>query len=70
MAKYLYILIILYNLNILLNFYIEVMIKVITIFNYKNTNNYSNNLAFFDTILYCGKNNNVVKNLIKITQHL
>lgn len=70
MVKYLYILVILYNLNILLNFYIEIMIKNISIFNYKNTNNYLNKLSIFDIILSSKKNNNIVKNLIKITQYL
>ena len=70
MTKYLYILIILYNLNILLNFYVEIMIKTITIFNYKNTGNYLNNSSIFDIILYSNKNNNIVKNLVKVTQHL
>lgn len=70
MIKYLYILVILYNLNILLNFYIEIMVKIITIFNYKNTTSYLNKFAFLDILLYSFINNrNIVKNLIKITQH-
>lgn len=70
MIKYLYILVILYNLNIVLNFYVEVMIKIITIFNYKNTTQYLNNFSFLDILLYSNVDKNkLVKNLIKITQY-
>ena len=70
MIKYLYILIILYNLNVILNFYIEVMVKIITTFNYKNTTQYLNSFSFLDVLLYSNMDsNNIVKNLIKITQY-
>ena len=70
MIKYLYILVILYNLNIILNFYIEVMVKIITTFNYKNTTQYLNNFSFLDILLYSNTHkNNLVRNLIKITQY-
>ena len=52
MTNYLYILVILYNINLLLNFYIEVMIKIITLFNYKNTTDFLNNYFFFDILVY------------------
>lgn len=52
MINYLYILVILFNLNLLLNFYIEVMLKVITLFNYKNTTSYLNNFFLFDIMAY------------------
>jgi len=70
MIKYLYILVILYNLNIILNFYVEVMIKSITMFNYKNATQYLNNFAFLDILLYSNTDKNkLVKNLIKISQY-
>jgi|JI61114C2RNA_FD_contig_81_1376586_length_2171_multi_5_in_0_out_0_1 hypothetical protein len=64
MGNYLYILVILYNLNLLLNTYIEVMIKLITIFNYKNTTQYNNVLAFYDIISYQYFSNKSVLNLL------
>jgi len=46
------------------------MIKIITMFNYKNTTQYLNNFAFLDILLYSNKDkNNLIKNLIKITQY-
>ena len=59
MHNYLMIIVILYNLNILLNTYGELMINNITLFNYKNTPKYNHNLPFFDIIL----NNTYSKNL-------
>lgn len=41
-----YITVILYNLNLLLNTYVEIMIKMITIFNYKNTGKFKKNFFF------------------------
>lgn len=64
MGNDLYILVILYNLNLLINVYIEVMIKLITIFNYKNTTQYSSVLAFCDIISYQYFNNKQILNLL------
>lgn len=51
MLKYLYILIICYNLNLFLNIYIDMALKVITLFNYKNVN--ANEIvAFYDIVIY------------------
>lgn len=47
-----YITVILYNLNLLLNTYVEIMIKMITIFNYKNTGKFKKNFFFFDIFEY------------------
>lgn len=47
-----YITVILYNLNLLLNTYVEIMIKMITMFNYKNTGVYKKNFFFFDIFEY------------------
>ncbi len=52
MKNFLYILVILYNLNLILNTYIEIMIKMITIFNYKNTTNFTENSFVSDIISY------------------
>ena len=52
MNKYLYILIILYNLNLILNVFVEITVKNITLFNYKNSVKYNNSNFFFDNILY------------------
>lgn len=52
MIKYFYVLIICYNLNLLLNIYTEIMLKIITIFNYKNTINLVDNTFLYDIILY------------------
>lgn len=52
MIKYFYVLIICYNLNLLLNIYTEIMLKIITIFNYKNTTNLVDNTFLYDIILY------------------
>lgn len=47
-----YILVILYNLNLLLNVYVEIMCKIITLFNYKNTSKYLNQFFFSDIVIY------------------
>lgn len=52
MKNFLYILVILYNLNLLLNTYIEIMIKIITLFNYKNTTNFTENSFIGDITSY------------------
>lgn len=52
MSKYLYLLVILFNLNILLLAYSELMIRVISLFNYKNTTQISLNFFSFDMLLY------------------
>lgn len=51
MIKYLYILIILYNLNLFLNTFNQIMIKNITLFNYKNTTQWTKNKFFYDIII-------------------
>ena len=43
-----YILVILYNLNLLLNSFINYMIKNINLFNYKNGTQFTKNKFFFD----------------------
>lgn len=57
--KYLYILIILYNLNLLLNSFVNFMVKNITLFNYKNTTQFTKNKFFFDIFFgfYLYRNN-------------
>lgn len=67
MTNYLYILVILYNLNLLINLYTKIMIKIITIFNYKNTSEYTNNFFFFDIMTYnLYQNKNVLKLLLAV----
>jgi len=61
-----YILLILFNLNLLLLTFNELLVKFITIFNYKNAVNFTNNFFFFDIILYFFyRNKNVSKILNK-----
>jgi hypothetical protein len=43
-----YILIILYNLNLLLNSFVNFMVKNINLFNYKNSTQFTKNKFFFD----------------------
>lgn len=66
MIKYLYILIILYNLNLFLNTFVQIMIKNITLFNYKNTIQWTKNKFFYDIIinfyLYENKFSNIAYN--------
>lgn len=50
MLKYAYMLLVLYNLNLLLTSFINLMVKNITIFNYKNTSQFVKNKFFFDTL--------------------
>lgn len=52
MSKYLYILVILYNLNLVLNVFVEITVKNITLFNYKNSVKFNNSNFFFDNIMY------------------
>jgi hypothetical protein len=65
LLKYLYILVILYNLNLLLNAFIQLMIKNVNIFNYKNTTKFSKNKFFYDLIInfYIYKNLFALSNL-------
>ena len=68
MSNYIYILVILYNLNLLINAYVEVMITNITIFNYKNTTKFSINSFFYDILLnYYYKSLNFNKIVVKYT---
>lgn len=64
MLKYFYILILCYNLNLLLNVYTEIMLKIITIFNYKNTIGLVDNIFLYDIILYKFYTNNSLIKLI------
>lgn len=59
MTKYLYITIILYNFNLFFNSFINLMINNISLFNYKNTTNFSKHKNFYDilTNFYTYKNN-------------
>jgi len=50
MSKYIFILFILYNLNLLLVCFVELMVKNISHFNYKNTAKFMKNKFFFDII--------------------
>lgn len=50
MLKYTYILVILYNFNLFFSSFVNLMISNITLFNYKNTNNYTNNKKFYDIL--------------------
>ncbi len=62
-----YILVILYNLNLLLNCYIEIMIKIISLFNYKNTTSFNNNNSFYDILFYnLYKNKMLFKYIFKL----
>ena len=66
MTNYMYILVILYNLNLLLNVYIEIMSKIITLFNYKNTSKYLNFFFFSDIVVYnLHKNLNLTSTIIE-----
>lgn len=62
LIKYLYILVILYNLNLLLTTFVNLMVKNITLFNYKNTVQFTKNKFFFDIIIeYYNYNNTFAK---------
>ena len=66
MSNFMYILLILFNLNLLLLTFNELLVKFITIFNYKNAVNFTNNFFFFYIILYFFyRNKNVSKILNK-----
>jgi hypothetical protein len=64
MSKYIFILFILYNLNLLLICFIELMVKNISHFNYKNTSKFTKGKFFFDIIsqIYTSK-----KSFVNIT---
>lgn len=56
------ILIILYTLNLLLSSFINLMVKNINLFNYKNTSMFTKNKFFFDIYFtYIGYSNNFAK---------
>lgn len=59
MLKYTYIFIILYTFNLFFVSFINLMISNITLFNYKNTNNFTKNKKFYDLFInfYLYKNN-------------
>lgn len=58
MLKYLHILIILYSLNLVLTSFINLMVKNINLFNYKNTSAFAKNKFFFDILFtYLGYSN-------------
>lgn len=58
--------VVLYNLNLFLSFYLEIMLQLNVIFNYKNTVLYSTNFNFYDILLYIFyKQNNTIKYLLK-----
>lgn len=60
--------VILYNLNLFLTFYLEIMLQLITTFNYKNTVLFNTKFNFYDIILYSlYKNNNLLKLILKNT---
>ena len=64
MSNYLYILLILFNLNFLLLAYSEVMVKIITMFNYKNTTSILNTFFFTDIIIYTFYKNKTLPKII------
>lgn len=51
MLKYTYIFIILYMFNLFFVSFINLMISNITLFNYKNTNNFTKNKKFYDLFI-------------------
>ena len=58
MLKYVYIFILLYHTNIILNAFVNLMIATITSYNYKLGSSYNNVKFFFDTFysFYLNKN--------------
>lgn len=67
MINSIYILVILYNLNLILSFYVEIMLQLVTQFNYKNNFIFSNKFNFLDIIIYTlYKNNYLLKNALSI----
>lgn len=68
MGSSLYVLVILYNLNLLLNTYVKIMVKIITIFNYKNTSQFNNNnFYFYDIMVYnLFRNKQIINALIAV----
>lgn len=52
MTKYIYILILLYNFNLFFNSFINLMINNITLFNYKNSNEFKKNKNFYDILFF------------------
>lgn len=62
MLKYSYILIVLYSFNLFLVSFINLMIDIINLFNYKNTNNFTKNKKFYDIFInFYNYNNNFKK---------
>lgn len=65
MIKYIYILAVLYYLNLVLVNFVNLGIKNINLFNYKNTSQYSNNKVFFDILFsFYYKNNYFFKSTV------
>lgn len=58
MLKYLYIFVLLYHTNLVLNSFVNLMISSITSFNYKIGTNYTDMRFFFDTFYSFYLNNN------------
>lgn len=50
MIKYTYILVILYNFNLFFTSFVNLMINNISLFNYKNTTNFTKNKQFYDIL--------------------
>lgn len=50
MIKYTYILVILYNFNLFFTSFVNLMISNISLFNYKNTTNFTKNKQFYDIL--------------------
>ena len=68
MSNFLLILVITYNLNLIINAYIEVFSKVLTLFNYKNAINLNFKNAFNDIINYSiYKNYSISKSFVLFT---
>lgn len=63
MTNSLYILLILFNLNLLLVVYVEIMIKIISLINYKNTPSFLNKFFFLDNLMYYLYKNKYVSKL-------
>lgn len=62
MLSYTYIFVILYTFNLFFISFVNLMINNITLFNYKNTNNFTNNKKFYDIFInFYNYNNNFKK---------
>jgi len=67
MINFMYILVILYNLNLFLSFYIEIVLQLVTQFNYKHSFIFLNKYNFFDIVLYCFyKNKTLLKTILLV----